>query len=365
MRLSNTIFNSVTISALIALSSGCGSDPEDNDDTTPADGPGASGTEGDGGGTTGSPASTSSAECDDAFTSIQAPYSPNTSIEDWGGFLADEQGLVFSVIPDPAQASYDADLPPLIMSSDLSGKVQTLFTPTEPTMIGQIYGFGDELYFALGLFTQEIVRMPRAGGEATPVSEDSIWAGPRSDGEKLYYSARRDSFVVVSLDPASGESVTLADRGEVEVAAITVEGDDLYWIEVPDEESDFSLYRLPIAGGEAELLMDLPNTTALDSLRVIDNVVFGATLTADFSVEIHRTEIGQTPQVVEDFGGLPMLITNGAVYYNSGSGLAKNSLSFDDPSIVEGTRGMAIAALASSSSHVYYASGPCIYRTAL
>src|SRR6186713_2570702 len=70
--------------ALVAFGTGCGSSGESKSDPVGGDGSGGSG---------GSTTSPTSAACDGAFTSIEAPYAPNTSIQDWGGFVADEQGL--------------------------------------------------------------------------------------------------------------------------------------------------------------------------------------------------------------------------------------------------------------------------------
>src|SRR5688572_31769833 len=96
------------LGALVALGTGCGGSGDAKSDP---EGGGGSAGGGSGGGSTGDGDSTSStsstsAACAGAFTSIEAPYAPNTSIEDWGGFFADEQGLVFSALPDSTLDSY-------------------------------------------------------------------------------------------------------------------------------------------------------------------------------------------------------------------------------------------------------------------
>jgi len=355
------------LGALIALGTGCSSSGTKND----PEGGGGSGGDGSSGddssndssGSTTGPST--SAACDGAFTSVEAPYTPNTSIEDWGGFVADEQGLVFSALPDSTLDSYDADLPSIMVTSDRSGNLKTIYTYPDTAMPGPIFVFGDDIYFVEGLLARTIMKLPRAGGEAMLVSDDGLRIGPVSDGAKLYYAARptADSSIA-ALDIESGASETLAQLGDVEVLAIAIDGDELYFVESEEvlSEEDYSLYRMPVSGGDPELVMQLPHDSALGSFRVVDEVAFGSGITDDFSIMINRIEFGEAPTVVEDRGGLPMLIADRKVYYSGFDGLVENSLEFDDPRVISDGGGLGIYAIAVHDSSVWYAVRGCIYE---
>lgn len=351
------------LGALIALGTGCGGSSGEDEDPE-----GGSGSGGSGSGSDGSPSTTgpsTSSECEGAFTSIEAPYAANTSIDDWGGFVADEQGLVFTALPDTAQDAYDVDLPSIMFTSDLSGNVKTVYTFPEGAMPGPVFTFGDDIYFVEGLLSRSIMKLPRAGGDATRVSDDGLRRGPVSDGEVLYYAARPSlDSVIVALDVESGETQTLAERGNVEVIAIAVEGETLYFVETEDQlsEEESSLYSMPISGGDPELIMQLPYDTALGSFSVVDEVAFGSAITEDFSIAIHRIEFGEVPVLVEDEGGLPMVIDGDSIYYNAYDGLVENSLEFDDPRVISDGGGQGIYAIAVSDSSVWYAVQRCIYE---
>ncbi|HEU5074154.1 MAG TPA: hypothetical protein VFU02_08275, partial [Polyangiaceae bacterium] len=356
------------LGALIALATGCSGSSDANAPAGETDGSGgdSSGTSdsaSDGSQSTAGP--TTSADCEGAFTAIAAPYAANTSIEDWGGFVADEQGLVFTALPDTAQDSYDVNLPSLLLTSDLSGNVKTIYTFPDGAMPGPIFTFGDDLYFVEGLLSRSIMKIPRAGGNATLVSDAGLRTGPVSDGETLYYAARPtlDS-VIVALDVESGETQTLGERGNVEVVAIAVDGETLYFVETEDQlsEEEASLYSMPISGGDPELVMQLPYDTALGSFRVVDEVAFGSAITEDFSIAIDRIEFGEAPVRVEDEGGMPMVIVDDSIYYNAYDGLVRNSLAFDDPRVVSDGGGQGIYAIAVSDSAVWYAVRRCIYQ---
>lgn len=352
------------LGALFAVGAGCsGGSGDEADPEASSDGSGGSGSGGSGSPTTASP--TTSADCAGAFTSIEAPYAPNTSIEDWGGFLADDQGLVFTAIPDTAHDSYDVTLPSLMLTADLSGNVNTVYTFSDGAMPGPIFAFGDAIYFVEGLLSRSIMKLPRTGGDATLVSDAGLRRGPVSDGETLYYAARPSlDSVIVALDVASGETQTLAERGDVEVIAITVEGQTLYFVETKDQlsEEESSLYSMSVSGGAPELIMQLPYDTALGSFRVVDEVAYGSALTEDFSLAIDRTEFGEAPVRVEDEGGLPMVIATDSIYYNAFDGLVQNSLTFDDPRVISDGGGQGIYAIAVSDSSVWYAVRNCIYE---
>jgi len=306
-------------------------------------------------------------DCSGAFARAPAPYAPNTSIVDWGGFIADERGLVFSAIPDTQQTQDTAAYPTLIIGSDTSGNLQTLYTLGENALVGPIFAVEGDVFFVSGLLSRTIMRMPRAGGDATPVIEERLWAGPAREGNTLYYAARPsvDSSAVFALDPATNTSTLLRDQGDTEIAAIAVDQGTLYWVETDGilAETDNTLFSMPVGGGTPRLVMTFPRDTALGSFRVLDQVAYGDTITDSFDIQIHRTPLGQPTQIAATSAGLPLVIADGKAYYNSSQGLTRNSLAFDAPSIVDGTAGKAIYAIAASATELWYALGPCIYRT--
>jgi hypothetical protein len=307
-------------------------------------------------------------DCSGAFALAPAPYAPITSIEDWGGFIADERGLVFSAIPDTQQTQDTAAYRTLIIGSDTSGNLRTLYTLPEGALVGPIFAVGEDVFFVSGLLNRTIMRMPRGGGDATPVIEDRLWAGPARQGDTLYYAARPsfDSSAVYALDPATSTSTLLSDRGDTEIAAIAVDRGVLYWVETDGvlAETDNTLFSMPVGGGTPAVVMTFPRATALGSFRVVDQVAYGDTITASFDIEIHRTPLGQPTQVVASSAGLPLVISDGKAYYNSSQGLTINSLAFDAPSIVDGTAGRPTYAITTSATELWYALGPCIFRTA-
>ncbi len=343
--------------------SACGSSDKDDKSGNNTGGSGggtssASGTNG----AAGSPGS-----CDDAFAVVAEPYTPNTSIEEWGGFAVDEDGAVFSVIPD---STLTDDIDPYnnkILASDLDGNVSTLHTDTTGTAFyGKMLLHDDDVYMLAGLLVPSIARMPRSGGEPVEIAEE-IFAGPVLRDDFIYYATGGVSDAgIYQLDPDTDESTLLVAR-EDEIVTLDVDGDTLYWLESDGflEETDYRLFSMPVDGDTPEMLQSLPRAElALGSFRVIDGVLFGSELTEDFDVIVTRTPIGEASETVEDNGGLPMVIDGGFVYYGSGSGgITKAPLSFDSKTTVPGTAGRSIYSIAVGPDDLWYSEVSCIFRT--
>lgn len=188
------------VSALLVVTVACGDDGE----VSPGGGGGT-------GGSGDSAPSTANVECTGEFARVMAPYTPNTSVEDWGGFFVDEQGLVFSVMQTAmSYAETDTEMyPQLILKSDLSGNMETLYTSED--LIGPIFVQGDDVYFVDGLFNRTIMRIPRAGGEAVTVTENRLWTGPVESGG-LFYDAARPSFDISGTPPAPASTAFRSER---------------------------------------------------------------------------------------------------------------------------------------------------------
>jgi hypothetical protein len=98
---------------------------------------------------------------------------------------------------------------------------------------------------------------------------------------------------------------------------------------------------------------------------VVDGVLFGSEITEDFDFVVTRTPIGEAPTIVEERGGLPMVIADGFAYYGATSGGAiKAPLSFATKTTIPGSSGRAIYSLAIGPDDLWYSELSCIYRTA-
>ena len=344
---------------LLAFSvTGCGSS-DDASDTGSGGGGGTSGSSGTGGG---------APECDDAFAVVPSPYTPNTSIDEWGGFAVDESGAVFTTIADPTLTEDASDFPVLIMASDLDGNLTTLHTDEDSSLFGSFILFEDRVYMLAGLLVPGIARLDRSGGPPVEIVEGSVFAGPILRGDFIYYA--KGAFTdpgIYRLDPETDESTLLVARDD-EINTLDLDGDTLYWIESDGllAETDYRLFSMPEAGGTPELVQSLPRAElALGNFRVIDGVLFGSELTADFDIVVTRTPIGESPTIVDDNGGLPMVIAESFAYYGSGSGgIIKAPLSFDSKPTLPGTDGHAIYSIAVGPNDLWYSELSCVYRTA-
>lgn len=341
---------------------GCGSDDGGSD-------PSSGGSGGTGGGATGGSSGTSggTAKCDGAFAVVPSPYAANTTLDDWGGFAVDDRGAVFSAIPDSELTEDTSDLPAVIMASDLAGNVTTLYTG-DGSLFGNMILHGDSVYMLEGPIFPTIVRMDRSGGEPVEIVEETVFAGPIPGGDSIYYATGGVSEVGIHrLDPETGAS-TLVIARESEVAALDLDGDTLYWIETDGllEQTDYRLFSMPAAGGTPEMLQSLPRAElALGSFRVVDGVLFGSEITEDFDLVVTRTPIGEAPEIVEDLGGLPMVIGDGFAYYGSaGTGVIKAPLSFESKTTIAGSEGRGIYSLALGPDDLWYSESSCVFRTA-
>jgi hypothetical protein len=351
----------VTAACLTFLTIGCESDDRDGNESSGgrAAGGGSGGSGGTGGG---------APKCDGAFATVPSPYAPNTTTNEWGGFAVDERGAVFSAIADESLTNDTNAFPGVIMASDLAGNVTTLHTDDGSSMFGSFALGGDSVYMLAGLLTPGIVRLDRSGGEPVEVVEGPVFAGPILRDDFIYYAKRGVAdFGIYLLDPETDASTELIVRQD-QIDSLDLDGDTLYWIESDGllADTDYRLFEMPAGGGSAELVQSLPRgALALGSFRVVDGVLFGSEITEDYDIVLTRTPIGGAPTVVEDSGGLPMVIDGGYAYYGSLSGgLVKAPLSFASKMTIPGSSGRAIYSLALGPQDLWYSEVSCIYRTA-
>jgi hypothetical protein len=345
---------------LIFFVTGCGTDGGDGGANSGNGGSGGSGGSGPVGG--GAP------KCDDAFATVPSPYAPNTSLDEWGGFAVDERGAVFSAIPDSSLTADTSAYEPVIMAADLTGNVTTLYTGDGSSLFGNFILRGDSVYMLAGVVFPGIARLDRSGGKPVEVVSGSVFAGPVLHADFIYYAKGGFSDSgIYRLDPETDASTLLVAR-EDEIDTLDVDGDTLYWIESDGllADTDYRLFSMPAQGGTAELVQSLPRAElALGSFRVIDGVLFGAEITEDFDLVVTRTPIGAAPTIVEDFGGLPMVIADGFAYYGSGSGgVIKAPLSFETKTTIPGSGDRSIYALAVGPDDLWYSEVSCIFRAA-
>jgi hypothetical protein len=296
------------------------------------------------------------------------PYAPNTSIDEWGGFAVDERGAVFTVIPDSSLTDDTSAYGPAIMASDLEGNLTTLHTDPGSSLFGKVILRGDSVYLLTGPILPSIVKMPRSGGEPVEVVDSTVFAGPILRGDFIYYATGGFSDAgIYRLDPETDASTLLVARDD-EIETVDLDGDTLYWIESDGllAETDYRLFSMPVAGGTATLLQTLPRAAlALGGFRVVDGVLFGSEITEDFDVVVTRTPIGEEPTIVEDSGGLPMVIGDASMYYGSGSGgIIKAPLSFANRAPIAAAAGKTIYSIALGPDDLWYSELSCIFRAA-
>jgi hypothetical protein len=300
---------------------------------------------------------------------MDAPYGPNNTLADLGGFFADERGIVFTAIPnttDYEDGKTANDYPSLLVAGDLDGNLKTIFT-SDTGMITNLVVDADRVYFSLLIGASQLVSVPRGGGAPMVLVERGVRSGPLTDGKRLYYRGTTDTFNdgLFAIDKTGGAPTLLTDRGDQHLRSAAIEGDTLYFVDTEgfEAENDDVLYKLELATGNIEELAKVP-VEASGHIDVANGVVYSSLISDSFSIEIHRIEPGKVPVKTAARGGLPLVLADGFAYYPaSSSGIAKDSLTFDNPATLPGSSGKTIFALAAGPNEIWYAEQHCIYRT--
>jgi hypothetical protein len=335
-----------------ALSVACGSESEEPKDT----------------GTPSGHTDPKPAACSGEFARVEAPYGPNNSLSGWGGFAADEQGIVFSAFADTTlQAENDdTEYPQIVVAGDPSGNLKQIYSTTAG-MISNVVIDAENVYFTVLIASSQLVSVPRAGGTPKVLVERGVRSGPLTDGKRLYYrGTTTDTFndALFAIDKAGGAPTVLSDRGEKHLGSAAIEGGTLYFVDTEgfDAKNDDVLYTLEIATGKIAEMARLPPSTS-GAIDVANGVVYSSLISESFDIEIYRIEGGKAPVLTASDGGLPLVLADGFAYYPARSGgINKDSLALDNPTLLPTTSGKQIFALAAGPTDIWYAQHDCIYR---
>lgn len=305
--------------------------------------------------------------CTDPFAKLEAPYSANNAGYDL--VVADAAGLVVSGIVDGRQLAdplSSRDYPDLIFTIDMQGTVATIWSGD--TMPLALAVDASTVYFhSFGLSGGGILSVPRTGGTATVLVERDVHAGPVLVGGKLYYAGETASYdeAVFELDPATGTSTVLSDRGDMVVDAFTADDQAVYWTESDGTFSgaDYPLYKLNLADRSVVQLGALSPDAGTDHLMLAGDTLFVGGI-VDISYRVSRVVPGGAPVVVVSETTGAIAFTQDTAYYGSRAGLVKTPLDFSVTTAVPGTSGKELSAVAVGPQYVWYAEFSCIYRMA-
>lgn len=306
--------------------------------------------------------SAANTECSGEFARVESPYVLNTALSDFGGFAADGHGLVFSAWPDESLTDAPEEYPQRLFASSLSGQVTELYSTD--SMISSLVADEKNAYFSTLISGTQLLSVPRAGGAPTVLIEDGVRTGPITDGTRLYVEMFVDGDpAIVAVDRSGGATDVITTWPDKYIASFAIEAGALYVLisDGFDVETDHTLYKVPIAGGAAEVFATVPRSAG-GGLDVVDGVVYSRLLSESYDVVVYRIERGRPPVLVSEEGGLPMVFDGDAVYYPEVGRLTKNNLSFNDAKEVPGAAGRLPSAIAVGPTDLWYASYACIYR---
>jgi hypothetical protein len=324
---------------------------------------------GSGGAGGGNPGTIIPQTCSNPFAKLEAPYSLNDTI--YRLAAADEAGVVFSAIADPRQLSdplATQNYPSKIMSIDLQGSVQTIWTGEKMPMT--LVADANTVYFTtLNLGGNDLLSLPRSGGGQTTVLIDGMYAGPVLVEGKLYYVGKTATYdlALYVRDLATGTTTLLSERGDMYVDAITADSKAVYWTENDGNWSsgaDYLLYKLNLADRSVEKLGGLSPKAGIDELMLAGDTLYVAGPLESLSYPLSRVVPGGGLVVVVKETTGAIALTQDMAYYGARGGLVKTPLDFSVTTPVPGTSSLDLSAVLVGPQHVWYAEGACVYRMA-
>lgn len=308
--------------------------------------------------------STAKSECNGAFTQLPAPYAVNTGFFSASGFAVDEQGLVLSAMPDLNRAEKNAEYSARLLSVDLAGKATTLYEEKNAFM-SDIVLDGENVHFQSGFSSLALIRVPRVGGAPTVLVKDSLLEGPVTDGRRIYYFADDPTLgsTLFAIEKTSDVPEVISARGNTIIDQLAYADSTFYWIEGATYTAETStLYSFRIGDPAAKEFSSLPFFLSGD-LSVVNGTVF--ITRADEALDIHtyRIDPGQAPTSLGETGWA-IFFVDGVSYYLSGTGVTKDSLTFENPTTVPGTYSKSVSAVAVGPTELWYGTMEgCLYRT--
>jgi hypothetical protein len=233
--------------------------------------------------------------------------------------------------PSASAAAPSASAAPAPVTTDapckaLGKKGSTELSPIQEGEL-QLSAAPDALY-ALG-YTHELARVKlyrfsRAGGPLEVVAEQK-GIGDRkrfavAGGAAFYAQAGK----LVRLGPKSGEASVLYDGIQSPVAVV---GDRVLGIACDNKAKADRLLELPIAGGEPQLVAELPHSShercQYSSLLADEHDVFIADWNAHAVIRVSRSDHAVTNVVTHAGFPGPLLLDGDALAYNSTAGLTR------------------------------------------
>ncbi len=303
----------------------------------------------------------------ETFAKLDAPYVANSA--GYESAVADAAGLVLAPLVDRSQLSdpyaTQTGFPDLIVSIDTQGAIKQIWSGD--TMPLTVAADASNVYFTtMALGGNDLMSVPRAGGSATVLLENTIWGGPVLIGGKLYFGGAVGdvSRGIFEFDPAGGTPKLLNDRGDTNFGAFTGNATWLYWTEFTSTSSPDSLYRLKLADNSVELLGSIPSGVGDGELFAVGNDLYMGGI-VDISYQLNHFVAGQSPVVVVQECSGAIAFSDSAAYYGSRSGLVKTPLDFSVTTEVSGAPGTTLSAIVVGPDKLWYAEGPCIYRRSL
>lgn len=215
-----------------------------------------------------------------------------------------------------------------------------------------------------------ILKVPRAGGAATTIYSGEVDSGTVSDGTSLFFIGPSGGGAAVFKIAKTGGTPTLVvDRGNRNPNALRMSGGDLYWLEQdgPIATADYAVQKLANGATEPTLFATIPVSLTPNYVVIAgDKGVFAdISNTLSGHVDLYSVVTGAAPVRVAMAAGAPVVVSPaGLVYYNSTSGLMRSTPAFDNPTVVSGSSGRTVSAIAFGPTDVWYADQAtrCLYK---
>jgi hypothetical protein len=278
------------------------------------------------------------------------------------GIIADANGLVFSIEGDP-RVPGSSTITPRLMSMPAGGTPVTIYSGTPPILAMYAVDATNAYVTDVG----GVFAVPRGGGAKTTVS--STMGGSLVVDATNVYAINLET--IQSTPKAGGTTTTIyTTPSGTDLDSMVIDGSQLYWSET-DNAQNVTLQTATVATKLVPTkVVSLPAGKTLSSMAVRDGTVVFTLFDphaiqfdeALYAVDATAATPATRTVVANDAGG-PLVLVNQQIYYRSfGSvwrvgldGSARENVTPNDDEVT--TFGV------DPKGTVYYAAGPCIYRT--